>query len=469
MNLIEEKVLRYIKDNKLIEEGDHVVLGVSGGADSMCLLRCLWELKDILKLRLTAVHIHHGVRGQEADEDKAYVENYCRKEKIEILTYSYNVPAIAAERGTSVEEAGRDIRYETFYSVKEQLGAHKIGVAHNCGDNAETIIHNICRGTGLEGLAGIPVRRDCIVRPIMCLERNEIEAYLKEKGVQYKTDSTNLENEYTRNKIRNIVIPYLRDNVNDRAGEHIGAMGELVRAAQDYIGLQGKALFENIAQVEEERISINGKEFANAHQVLQGEVVRIAIELIAGRLKDITMKHIKAVIAIGTGQTGKKIHLPYNVVAVKYPEELIIKRSCESDKEAKPVKSIRVEKLTGQYQVETAGARMIFEQIEPDTVQIEEKTYTKWLCCDILKDNLEIRTRQAGDYFIVNDQGGKKKLKDYFIDEKIPKEQRDNILLLASGSHVLWIVGYRISEACKVNDNSRNIVKVHYVIDSKEL
>ena len=457
--MIKNKVLKYIKENNMIQTGEHIIIGVSGGADSMCLLNVLMELKDELMIKLTVVHVHHGIRGREADEDMEYVEKFCGRNHIEFFGYRYDIPAIASEKGKSTEEAGREARYYTFNMVKDDVNADKIAVAHNAGDNIETIMLNICRGTGISGMAGIQPYRGNIIRPVMCLDREEIEAYLQEKNIKYRIDSTNLENDYTRNKIRNIVIPYLKENINDRADKHIEALGRLIRETDDYMEKQGELALSQVTvnyDRDKQEYSINVYRLKTYHVAVMRTVIRKAMENVSGKLKDITMKHVDMVMETAFSETGKKVNLPYNMEAVKYPEELII-RKCRI-REKNSGKKVIINKIPGEYVI--GNKKIIIDKDLRENVIFEEKTYTKWLGYDILKDNFEIRTRQEGDYIVINSQGGRKKLKDYFIDKKIPHDQRDDILLLAVGHHIAWVVGYRISEAFKVNESTNNIIKV---------
>ena len=192
-----EKVKKYIHLNNMVGDTDCIIAGVSGGADSICLLCMLLDIYRDHDVTIVAVHIHHGIRGAEADRDQAFVENICNQEKIQLYKYKYNIPEYAKSLGLSEEEAGRIKRYETFRMVKNELesGGKKcvIAVAHNQNDNVETFIHNLCRGSSINGLSGIkPVSGD-IIRPVLCLSRNEIETYLRENKREYIIDSTNLE------------------------------------------------------------------------------------------------------------------------------------------------------------------------------------------------------------------------------------------------------------------------------------
>lgn len=197
-----KKVLNFIKENNMLQNGDSVVLGVSGGADSICMLYVLKEISKFINLKLVVVHVHHHIRGKEADGDMEYVRKICDKEHIPYEIFHIDAKKEAIARGMSEEEAGRVCRYECFAKVQEKYNANKISVAHNLNDNSETILFNLFRGTGIKGISGIPMQRDNIVRPLLCVSRKEIEKYLEENHISYRTDKTNFETEYSRNKLR---------------------------------------------------------------------------------------------------------------------------------------------------------------------------------------------------------------------------------------------------------------------------
>ena len=202
-----EKVFKFIKENRIFDSGDSVILGVSGCADSICMLTVLCKLKHRLNLKLYVVHVNHGIRGGDALEDENFVKEFCEKENLSFFPYHINVPEIVKKTGMSEEEAGRRERYRIFYELANELKSDKIAVAHNLNDNSETILFNMFRGTGIKGMTGIPVQRDKIVRPLLCVTRAEIEAYLDSLNISYCMDITNKSTEYTRNKIRLELCP----------------------------------------------------------------------------------------------------------------------------------------------------------------------------------------------------------------------------------------------------------------------
>lgn len=487
---IRKRVADYIKQNNMIEHGDVIAAGVSGGADSMCLLSLLLDLRDIWDIEVVAVHIHHGIRGQAADGDMEYVKEFCRLRGIEFAGFYFDIPAIALENHLSEEEAGRLKRYEAFNQVCERKMAEgrscKIAVAHNMDDNSETFLFNLFRGTGLTGLTGIRPVRDRIIRPVLCLSRKDIEEYLSEKEIEYKTDATNLETDYTRNKIRLKLLPYIEENINDGVRGNINRASEMLTEVSSYMEKQAlSAYYKNInTDNDNEQIDISEKLWKEDNIIVK-MVIRMAVEKAAGRLKDITSRHIESVLQLGRKQVSRSVDLPYDIRAIRTYEGITLKKKrqqghteIQRDKSLAKTLNMKEDKLNieflinelasnelseGKYRLELKEGDMTFSIEKNTSLDLSEKGYTKLMNCDILKDKLSVRHRQSGDYMIIDSAGRKKKLKDMLIDLKIPREDRDHILLLAKGHEILWIVGYRMSERCKVDKTASEIYRVAFI------
>lgn len=439
----------------MINKGEGIILGVSGGADSVCLLTVLNELKGLFNTELYVVHVNHGIRGIEADNDEKYVESLCSSMGIWFRAYRYDVPSLAEKNCLSEEEMGRNIRYDVFEKVREEVGASKIAVAHNSNDSVETILYNMCRGTGIKGVCGIPPVRGNVIRPIMCCSRNEIEEYLNTRNIRYKMDSTNLKGEYTRNKIRLELIPYISENINTRSQEHILNLAEQLSSIEKYINNESeKAYLQSVGEIEDE-IRIDTGLLKQYPDIIRQEVIRRCIEKIAGKLKDITSGHISSVMELIDNITGKQVNLPYNIICENIYGYCRIRKRRSAVTHFKPIEVI----VPGEYILEN-GSKFILTL--ENSVNFMEKIYTKWFDYDRIKNAMQIRFRQNGDFLEVAN-GGHKKLKSYFIDEKVPREQRDTVPLLSDGSHIIWIVGYRISEAYKITDSTKNVLKVQYI------
>ena len=319
---IRKRAADYINHNNMIDREDVIVTGVSGGADSMCLLSLLLDLRDMWNIDVVAVHIHHGIRGQAADDDMEYVKEFCRLKGIEFEGFYFDIPAIALEKHISMEEAGRLKRYEAFNQVRERKKSEgrkcKIAVAHNMDDNSETFLFNLFRGTGIKGLMGIRPERDGIIRPVMCLDRNDILEYLLEKKIEYRTDETNLETDYTRNKIRLRLIPYIEENINDGAKANINRTAAMLTEINNYMEKQALTVYSKNISTENDKKCINISEnLWKEDNIIVRMVIRMAVEKAAGRLKDITSRHIESIAELGNNQVSRAVDLPYNLRAVR--------------------------------------------------------------------------------------------------------------------------------------------------------
>lgn len=459
---MKNKIKKYITDNKMINHGESVVAGVSGGSDSMCLLNVLMELREELGLTLYAVHVHHGIRGVDADEDMEFVEMYCAEHDVECYTYRFDVINEAKKLNMSTEEAGRHLRYKAFEEVAGRCNG-KIAVAHNVEDNVETILLNMCRGTGITGMCGIMPVRDNVIRPIMCLTKQEIYEYLNERNISYRVDKSNFTEEYTRNKIRLKVLPYITEHINTRAVEHIGQLSQNVKEAVEFIDEYVDSVLHKYMRAEKDSVHISVN-VQNEKGIIISGVIRRAIKTITNSLKDITNVHIEEAKSILDKQVGTIIYLPYGIRVEKgYDEVKVYKEKGTDKKSASVEKQIEIDiQDYGEYVIENFG-KLIVSKSEYTEEIFGKSIYTKWVDCDILKDSLQIRTRQTGDYIVVNEKGSRKKIKDLFIDLKIPREQRDNILLLTKNHEVVWVIGHRLGYNYKVHKNSENVTLLEYV------
>ena len=298
-----ERVKKYIRENHMLKAGDMVAAGVSGGADSIAMLHILKCIQHDMGFELEAVHIHHGIRGEEADRDESMVRKICEEWEIPFEVYHYPVPELAKEWKLGEEETGRIVRKQAFFRERERMGFPEqktedqpqflVALAHNRNDLAETMLHHLARGTGLRGLAGIRPCGDGIIRPVLCLERREIVNYLKEKGISYITDSTNLSDEYTRNRIRHHVLPAMEKEINPRAVEHMAETARMLAAADHYLLEKGSRLLSGCER--KDGYLFEG-EFFREDQIIQEYAVLEAFGKLAGKRKDFTALHVEQVL-----------------------------------------------------------------------------------------------------------------------------------------------------------------------------
>ncbi len=459
---LSEKAERFIAKHRMIERGDHVVVGVSGGADSMCLLFLLESLADRLCFSISVVHVEHGIRGDEARQDAAYVASYCEEKGIDCEIVSVDIPAIAKEKGLSLEEAGRLERYLAF----ERGNPDKIAVAHHAEDVAETLLFNLFRGTGLKGAASIPAVNGKIIRPILEFSRAEIEACLSENGLSYRTDSTNLDNTYARNKIRNVILSAALE-INPGSVRHLLLASEKLREADDYLEAEAEKLYNEYCVRNGVQLRLSLNIFEKSPKLLIKYVIFRVIRELSGEMKDFTERHIDMVLKLRNSISNSSVYLPNSVVVRREFGELIISKG-ESFRE-NGLKSgfslVNTPIFPGGTVSLPDGSIYRFSFPEPDEVPgtgpdftVENRIYTKWIDYDRIKQGAVFRTRLPGDRLSI--RGGTKKLKDFFIEKKIPQNQRDQIFFLADGKQVIWIPGFRLSEEYKVRSDTVRVLMV---------
>lgn len=441
MNKFVAKVKKNIEENNLLIRGQNVLMGVSGGADSLALLFSLYALKDEYDLKLFTVTINHGIRN-EAESELEYVKQICAQKGITFFARNINVLDEAKKMSLGTEETGRRLRYKIFDEILEEIGGGSIALAHNMNDVAETMLFNLSRGTGVKGLCSIPEKRGNIIRPLLCMERKEIEEYLADIDVEFCTDKSNFTDEYTRNRIRNNILPLFEKNVSNNTVNH---MAETASQLKEIMSFLDKACDEAYKKVlikrEADKLTYKKKEFLDNDVAIQKALVKRAIDELVPGNRDIMHRHIEAVLNISDKNGTKSVNIPYGITVEASYETL----SFYIGEPVLKSEDIRYEaKIIDNYEGFDYG----------------QKQYTKCFDYDKIDESLVFRKRESKDVIAVTSAGGKKKLKDYMIDEKIPAKERDNIFVLADGKNILWVVGYRISEAYKVTSNTKKILMI---------
>jgi tRNA(Ile)-lysidine synthase len=457
--LIEEKVFSFIEKHHIFESGDKVVLGVSGGADSVCLLFMIYELAKRKDLSLYVVHVNHGIR-QDAGEDAGYVESLCKTMDIPFYLVEKNIAEMAKEKHCSEEEMGRIVRYEAFAEAADENGAEKIAVAHNMNDKSETMLFNLFRGTGIRGLGSIRPVRERIVRPLLCLERWEIEEYLHERNIRYCTDSTNEKDDYTRNRIRHHILPYAEQEIAEGSIRHIANTSMELGEIDDYLTLQTDKLKKDGVKITENGYILDISMIETHHSVIVKRLIHGLLLELSPHGKDITGTHVTDVQGLLSKKGNYSLCLPFGIRARKeYGKIYLYRQSDNEECSDTDIEDAYDKKYVLKYDI------LPYNEDNPvNPAEVPQNKYTKWFDYDKIEQALVFRTRQQGDFISVADRDAgeaHKSLKKFFIDEKIPASDRDRIMLLADGSHIIWIIGYRISEHYKVTEKTRHVLQVH--------
>ncbi|MCC8067349.1 MAG: tRNA lysidine(34) synthetase TilS [Clostridiales bacterium] len=509
---ITEQIFQVIREYHMIMPGMRVIAGVSGGADSVCLLDVLERYRQKIPFELLVVHVEHGLRGQESLEDAAFVETLCEAYAIPCRVAEARVHERMREEGLSCEEAGRAERYRIFEEIAGEWGADRIAVAHNQNDQAETVLWNLARGSGLKGLGGIRPVQGKIIRPLLFTGRDEIEAYLCSQDRSWRTDRTNLGTDYTRNRIRLSLLPQMETDLNHQTVRHVAEAAGRLQAVQEYLDKKtdeaaerclirknaahaGAVMIPEIERSCEEDFDVRAEEsldtsvlllldsYKKEEKIIREELLKRALRMCGG-MKDVGAVHLRMLEQLTDMDCGKSCSLPGGIRVVR--EDGIL-RFLRAGKPDLPERSSAGEGKNAKQNTDRNRTSQILRACVPVILPmpgsvcygnicvttelmantpdmkksfLAEKKYTKWISYDTIKGKLQLRTRQTGDYLVVNAQGGTRKLKDYFIDQKIPRSRRDQVLLLADGSHILWVVGYRISEAAKVTEATETVVRI---------
>ena len=455
-----DKIKAVIKDNELIKEGERVVVGVSGGADSVCLLLVL---KEIMPLEcITAVHINHGIRGDEAARDEDFVLQLCKRQGIRLEIRRLDVPLFARENKISEEEAGRVLRYRVFEEIRLLYKADKIAVAHNLNDVAETFLMNLSRGSGITGLTGIKLRSGVLIRPLIKTSREKIEEIVTYLGESFITDSTNNSLIYTRNRIRKRVIPELEE-VNERAVSHINDACERLEKIEDYIIKEAANAYKSYVTKGKDIFISN--EILVLDEVIIEEVLHKALSEAAGRARDIGSVHISYLLELFNKQVGRTIDLPYQVRAYRDYKGIRLNGAAHKPETGEnthemPELLLYAEAVDGISAVvsDEDNIRLTFE--DGSIKNLSQNSCIRWFDYDKIAENVMVRFKEEGDFLVISPEGDKKKLKKYFTDSKIPSDKRGEIPLVASGNEVLWVVGYRTGEGARITSSTKKLLKM---------
>ena len=467
-----KRIEKFIQKYHMLTCGDKVIAGVSGGADSVCLFLMLLEVREKIGFDLIAVHVHHGLRGEAADQDQRFVEALCEQHRIPLEIFRVNLESIAKKRKQSLEEAGRMVRREAFDSVCKKYGGNKIALAHHQNDNAETLLWNLSRGTGLDGLGGIRPVNGKFIRPLLCMNRKEIEEYLAKRKQSYCIDETNAGTDYTRNKLRHLILPILEEQVNSAAVRHMNETMEQIWELQEYMQEQVEAAYQECVQEHFEKacwIQIQQKSFETFPELIKKMVIRKGMEQVGGKKRDLSHKHVDVMMELMNKQVGRTLDLPYEMHAKRNYEGIRLEKqrtySFGEEKKAEIMQECMSElNIPGETILADRNLKLRCKILEkPKNLSIKDipqKIYTKWFDYGIIKSSLYIRTRQAGDTIVIDEKGHQKKLKNWFVDEKIPKEVRDSQLLLAENNEILWVLGHRMSQAYQVKQSTKWILQI---------
>jgi tRNA(Ile)-lysidine synthase len=420
----------------MFQMGDRVLVGLSGGADSVALLCLLNSIKDALSLKIYACHINHGIRGKEAKRDEDFCISLCEKLGVEIFVERISVPEIASLKKCSLETAGRDERYRILNQIAREKGA-KIAVAHNLNDLSETVVFNLLRGSSLKGVSSLREVRDNIYRPLLKTSREEIEGYLKKIGQNYVNDSSNFQDEYTRNKIRHNILPLLKE-INPKAIEHIASFSERVKEDNDYLENIATSVFSKLYSEEGLSDKIN-----DYHLSIKNRVIALFLEENGVSVSNQNIDAINELIL-----SGGRVNLSGNSMFKKIGN--IIYREC-------PENSIEKTKIDlGKYCFGNIKIEVSFVDLEAKK-EYNNKMGVFCLDADKISGEMYIRSREEGDC-IKPLKRPTKTLKKLFNEEKIPSEKRKSVPVLIDEKGIMAVLPFAVDERMLPNDKTKRLL-----------
>ncbi|MBP3617274.1 MAG: tRNA lysidine(34) synthetase TilS [Lachnospiraceae bacterium] len=451
----ERKVEAFIREKDLIQAEDRILIGLSGGADSACLVVLLQGICGSFPARLGAFHVNHGIRGAEADRDERFSGELCDRFGIPFYAVKKDVPGLAKEWKMGLEEAGRKVRYEAAERIANENGYTKIALAHHQKDVAETFLFHLFRGSSITGLTSIPAKRDRIIRPLLCLDRQEIEEYLAERGILFCEDSTNGETDYTRNKIRHHMLSYAEKEINAGAVRHVAEAAKELAETDAYLEEQARGYYE-LATREPDALYFPVGMLDKKHPVIQKRVLHRFICEMAGTEKDITRDHVEAVLGLLYARSGKQVSLPYGLIAERSFSIIGIVKAERKERQRPAGCEVRV---PGIYPLEVPGNSLSFRAFSyKKNKEIPKNEYTKWYDYDKIRGTLCLRTYCEGDRLGMLE--GSRSVKSLWTEYKIPRELRATKLLLADEKQVLWIPGVRSCDNYRIDDTTETVLEV---------
>jgi tRNA(Ile)-lysidine synthase len=451
MDLV-EKAIKTIKKYSMLQQGDIVLIGLSGGPDSVCLSVILDEVRDNFNLSLHALYLDHGLRPEESRDEETFCRGFCEEHGIDFHSEKIEVKAISEKKRINIHEAARELRYDAFERTALKIKAVRIAVAHNADDQAETFLMRLIRGTGRRGLSGIPYMRGKIIRPLLDIRREDIERFLSEKQIKFVTDSSNLKTEYLRNRLRQEIIPILKKD-NPSVTESINRTADIFREEERFLEIATtKTMMRLITRKTDESIELFLMPLMTIDRAILRRILKRALCEI-GADRGIELTHIDDVIhLIKDNRSGDMINLPIEIRAIKSYSTLLLTKEVFTGLQTQYIN------VPGETSIGEEGLSII-SQLSDKSVEKSNRD-TAVFDFEKLVLPLQLRQRREGDFFYPAGFGRRKKLQDFFVDEKVPREKRDSVPLIVSGEDIIWVAGYRADDRFKVTDRTEKCLRL---------
>jgi len=442
----------------MLREGDRVIAAVSGGPDSVCLLHCLVELAPEYGIELLAAHFNHKLRGEDSDRDEQFVEDLCKRLNVPLSLAGEDMAAVSRREKGSLEELCRKSRHGFLEGLAREKGFGKIALGHNLDDQAETVLMNVIRGTGIDGLKGIDPVRDCFIRPLIGIERKEIIDFLSARGIPWRTDQSNSENSFRRNSIRNSLIPFIRENYNPSIVDTLGRLANIARSENEFLDSLMEKAASSWDPLPGRGMKIPTGELLGHHPALRKRIIKSALEGLSPVKGGISHEHISAVLkAAGGKEPGVSLDLPFGISARREYDFLVIERR---PAEGKPFEY--AVPIPGTLMLAEAGMAFRFELMHSIPGNFGD-SWRAYMDMDKIVHPLVFRNARPGDRIEPFGMEGKKKLQDVFTDTKVPRARRKLIPVLADACSVLWVPGVVSSRRTRVTANTGKVLSVEKI------
>lgn len=450
-----DRVLTTIKKYHMLDMGDSVLVAVSGGPDSVALLYFLKHIEPLYNLRLRIFHLNHEIRGAEADKDAEFVAALAARLDIPAMLESYDVPALMERERLSLEEAAREARYRLMDRLAVELKVDRIALAHHADDQVETFLMRLIRGAGLEGLSAMQPVRGIYIRPFIDVSKEDILGYIRDNELAYRVDASNEDLSILRNRVRSDLVPLLASYNPQFKGSILKTI-EIVREDQSHLSELTDGVFDLLAEVGDGIVRIQIQAVEAQPVSLKRRLIRKCIKWAKADLRGIEFKHVEAILdALQNVPVRFELELPGGVIVFTEYEHLVFAR--KQLFEGPPLKPVRLI-VPGITPVEPLGIEIETQYHNAGDIVFEGDGDVAHLDADKLPEELEIRTRKPGDFFVPFGMMGEKKLQDFFVDEKVPRRQRDKVPIVTANDHIVWVVGFRIDERFRVTAQTKRVL-----------
>lgn len=453
---LEKKVLSTIHEYRMINSGDKIIVAVSGGPDSVCLLRNLSRFQEFFDMELIIAHFNHGLRPDEDEKEEKFVFNMSRQINAEFICEQAGNNL--RKTGSSLEERARNIRYQFLEGALQKSNAQKVALGHNLNDQAETVLMNLMRGSGVTGMSGMhPVRENRFIRPLINITRDEINNYLKKYNIPFMVDSSNLDKRYFRNKIRLEIIPYLT-KYQPNIIQHLDRYAFLSRQENEYIDEKAKKALEKVSlDLSRDSLEISLEGLAHFPLPLQYRIIRQAIKKIKGDIRRITAEHTKRIVSIiNNAKPQININLPDNLIVNKSYKKMRFHLGGETSING----FFYLIKGKGKFYIPEIKKTIALDEICRKDFSLESVSkFEAFLDLNNIHWPIRVRNFRPGDKFIPFGLSGFKKVKDIFIDNKVPSEERKKMPILESNENIIWVCGTRIDNRYRIKKETERILK----------